>query len=404
MTEEELDALLNLYQRNDVPKMETEEKKTVENDTIIFEVQFNGMTYAGTYHGDTVEGVPHGVGRFEGNADEKELLYDGSWDNACMKGEGLMYADVYCASFSDEEGDYNIEGSYDGQVLNGKPEGKGTFVAVDAEGREWMYTGEWKNGSFNGEGMQGWVDDKTSFRMGTFVNGIFSPKWSEIVYYLGTMGTMPYEVSESAMAFMEKYPQFFLDASRYDIATSTTVSFKFNLKQFKKNPMGEKAALIKLNDMWVAQARTESVWDVGFEYILFMAEDGTIYHGIRYGESDIVEGMQVSMYYLPLDWITYETVNGEKKWSVMGVISSYITTSYDALKPGSSGSDVLMMKKRLQELGYFSQGASLSASYNTACKERVMQFQQANGLPATGIADSVTLSVLYSGDAVAKPQ
>lgn len=68
------------------------------------------------------------------------------------------------------------------------------------------------------------------------------------------------------------------------------------------------------------------------------------------------------------------------------------------LKQGMTGADVLKMKLRLYELGYFTTN-NLSESYNGTTAERVMLFQQVNGLRQTGIADHETLSLLYSNNA-----
>lgn len=75
---------------------------------------------------------------------------------------------------------------------------------------------------------------------------------------------------------------------------------------------------------------------------------------------------------------------------------------YDPLEKGDQGEAVIEMKLRLQELGYFTAGASLSDQYNDICMDRVKQFQQKNGLEATGKADINTLTVLFSDSAVAK--
>lgn len=76
--------------------------------------------------------------------------------------------------------------------------------------------------------------------------------------------------------------------------------------------------------------------------------------------------------------------------------------THNQLQSGDQGKAVLEMKLRLQELGYFRADASLSESYNAICAERVQMFQEQNGLEATGVADSETLTLLYSGEAVAK--
>ena len=75
---------------------------------------------------------------------------------------------------------------------------------------------------------------------------------------------------------------------------------------------------------------------------------------------------------------------------------------YDPLQKGDKGAEVVQMKERLQALGYFRAGAELSDTYNDTCVERVQQFQQNNGLSATGIADADTLTLLYSDAAKGK--
>ena len=77
--------------------------------------------------------------------------------------------------------------------------------------------------------------------------------------------------------------------------------------------------------------------------------------------------------------------------------------SYQPLSQGDKGPEVLRMKQRLQELSYFKKNAEMSSSYNETCAERVKQFQEANGLPATGEADEITLAVLFSENAKPKP-
>lgn len=76
--------------------------------------------------------------------------------------------------------------------------------------------------------------------------------------------------------------------------------------------------------------------------------------------------------------------------------------NYLPLKTGDTGEEVVEMKKRLQELGYFRAEADLSGTYNKTCAERVQMFQEKNGLSPTGIADNETLTLLYSEEAKAK--
>lgn len=68
----------------------------------------------------------------------------------------------------------------------------------------------------------------------------------------------------------------------------------------------------------------------------------------------------------------------------------------DSYKAGSSGKDILTIKERLQELGYYSKDASLGSTYNDTMVERVKLFQKENNLKVTGILDHSTLLILFS--------
>ena len=76
-------------------------------------------------------------------------------------------------------------------------------------------------------------------------------------------------------------------------------------------------------------------------------------------------------------------------------------TLYRHLESGNSGDDVLAMKERLYDLGYYTT-TKLTASYTNAVCDVIETFQKKNGLPVTGEADPYTQAVLYSDAAVKK--
>lgn len=63
------------------------------------------------------------------------------------------------------------------------------------------------------------------------------------------------------------------------------------------------------------------------------------------------------------------------------------------LARGSMGIDVIEMKRNLLRLGYNPGGND--DFYDIRTEEAIMQFQQENGLPVTGIADYLTQSRIY---------
>lgn len=76
------------------------------------------------------------------------------------------------------------------------------------------------------------------------------------------------------------------------------------------------------------------------------------------------------------------------------------TTHYETLQEGDQSEDVLKMQERLDELGYLD--TEYDGHYGEYTANCVREFQKANGLEATGIADAETQRKLYSKKAAAK--
>lgn len=62
---------------------------------------------------------------------------------------------------------------------------------------------------------------------------------------------------------------------------------------------------------------------------------------------------------------------------------------------GTNTLEVLQIKKKMQELGYFSKNAELSGNYNSLMQERIKMFQKDRGQPQTGLIDDSFLNALY---------
>ena len=71
--------------------------------------------------------------------------------------------------------------------------------------------------------------------------------------------------------------------------------------------------------------------------------------------------------------------------------------SDNALRPGSSGSDVSKLQQALKDLNYAI--TSVDGKYGSGTQSAVKSFQRKNGLTADGIAGTNTLNLLYSGTA-----
>ena len=69
---------------------------------------------------------------------------------------------------------------------------------------------------------------------------------------------------------------------------------------------------------------------------------------------------------------------------------------YRNLKLGDEGDDVLRLKQRMQELGYFVDNAQLTGDYNITMEERVKRIQSRIGVEVNGIATPQLQSMIFS--------
>ena len=100
-----------------------------------------------------------------------------------MKKKIFMLLLVFCCIFAmtgcDKKMTLNLaygerEGTYSGEVNSeGLPDGNGKFTTKNADGGEWTYEGEFKNGHFEGEGTTTWKDG--GVETGTYKDDVIVP-------------------------------------------------------------------------------------------------------------------------------------------------------------------------------------------------------------------------------------
>ena len=71
-------------------------------------------------------------------------------------------------------------------------------------------------------------------------------------------------------------------------------------------------------------------------------------------------------------------------------------TAYRTLQKPMTGEDVLRLKQRMQELGFFALDATLTDSYNSTMEYKVKQYQNVLGEKATGIATPQLQAIAFS--------
>ena len=73
--------------------------------------------------------------------------------------------------------------------------------------------------------------------------------------------------------------------------------------------------------------------------------------------------------------------------------------SYYTLQNGDCGDEVIALKQRLMELGYFRADSKMTNRYNDTVIQRMKMFQKQNGLEEDGVATPQVQALLFSEDA-----
>lgn len=95
-----------------------------------------------------------------------------------------------------------------------------------------------------------------------------------------------------------------------------------------------------------------------------------------------------------------ENINSQVSELLNSVLEETDNTKYETLQQGSQGDDVLKLQERLDELGYLD--TEYDGHYGEYTAQCVTDFQKANELEETGVADADTQRKLYSQRAKAK--
>ena len=177
---------VNIDSQKSVENDEKIDVESIAEETYIsnkeWKITYDGVEYTGKYTGEVKGGIPHGEGTFSFNKDDVNFLYEGSWEDGNMSGNGHLDTNNYTMHFSEVD----RTGDYSGATINGSPEGQGVFSAINDEGKEYTYTGEFRNGLFNGQGSRIMKDEDRMKLIGNFSEGNFCPSIIEGLNSLGS--------------------------------------------------------------------------------------------------------------------------------------------------------------------------------------------------------------------------
>lgn len=106
-----------------------------------------------------------------------------------------------------------------------------------------------------------------------------------------------------------------------------------------------------------------------------------------------------------IDWSKYSAEQKQAAYEELTLLlegTDVAASQYQTLTVGSKGDDVVRLKQRMYELGYF-KSQSDNPSYTTTTADYVKEFQKANSLVVDGIASPEMQELFFSADAKPKP-
>ena len=281
-----------------------------------FSVKYNEDTISGVFDGETLNGIPNGNGTFiADNKDDLVFEYEGNWDNGQISGKGKLKYNKYVVEFSDG---IVRTGTFEGEVVNCKPEGNGSYTTANDDNEKYTYTGEFANGKFNGHGKKSFENGKHGIQDGNWKDNEFYPTLVERIQDLGTYkDDCEYSLNDEQKSFIEKNENAFIKHS-YD---KNLLNEKFDLKSFKKNPSNYKPSLVKITGLRVIQiSEYEGFGNTTITNMLACDSNFENYYYIYKLDrtKGVVEDSTVQMVFMPLGYSTYETTSGGTNWAVSG--------------------------------------------------------------------------------------
>lgn len=284
------------------------------------EFVFSDEKTSATYIGGWGSGTPNGEGTLDYSGEDGYIRYSGGWKNGGFSGKGQLESDCYVVHFA---GGVDRTGYYCGDVLDGKPSGIGEFTAVNDEGNEYTYTGSWKDGLYDGEGVTRFKDHSWVYD-GYYEKGEFMPTAAQFFTAIGTVAVgsaQGFNVTEKSASFINSHEGIFLENAIGEEVVEFEENFKY--EAFSKNSSQYGDELIKINNLKVVQIFEYEDW--GYKYTFFIAQDSQyrVYYCYKIGYADeIYEGNRVTMVALPVDYMTYENTMGNTIYAIACAVVS----------------------------------------------------------------------------------
>ncbi len=201
-------------------------------------------------------------------------------------------------------------GYYTGEVNEGIPHGIGKFETKNTLGEKWTYEGEFKDGTFNGDGKTVWESGLT--QEGTYKNGFWVPNPKQLFEFYESEKLI--HINSKARQFLSDHLDFFpaRDIDNILDYVDETIVYKMLTKEI--NEYGNK--IMKMSDLYVVKITANDLSHTSFEgkvsLILAVDDEYNVYELYYIGDlKDIYDGDIIkTVFGLPLGLNSFENVGG----------------------------------------------------------------------------------------------
>lgn len=163
-------------------------------------ITIDGTEYPFTLDGDTIEVEDKGTFTSEtGDFDPDEFLSAGiSTETTTAAATDATDMTALASGVTESVTDKTISisftfgdrtGTYTGDLVDGLPQGYGSFTTTNSDGDVWTYDGEWVDGHMSGSGSTTWEDGyyETGVYADDMMNGYAQKSYQGIVYFEGNI-------------------------------------------------------------------------------------------------------------------------------------------------------------------------------------------------------------------------
>ncbi|QOX64209.1 hypothetical protein FRZ06_13105 [Anoxybacterium hadale] len=270
-------------------------------------ISFQGVDYTGLYTGIFENGLPQGNGEFNYNKESQYLNYKGSFAEGNLSAQGILETNLYKFKFADVE----RIGEYKGDLVDGIPNGYGTFTTQNSQKIEYTYEGEWKDGLFDGQGTTKWDDPEAESQIGTYKQGKYVPEFYEMLSNLSGRPSMPFTLPDISYNFLKQHQDLFA-VNTYD-AIAPYLDGTIEYKHLQKTPgkYGDKIISVNSKIQQIFENVVDDDWSK-YSYTSLLVSDGDYnYYWVYYpGTCEYFEGDRVCVYGLPIGSSGFDNIGG----------------------------------------------------------------------------------------------